>query len=321
MQGKAVEFLTLILPGGLFILGLLCIIKGGDLFVDAAVWLARVSGIPPVIVGATVVSLATTLPEITVSLLAATQGKVDLAIGNAVGSVTANLGLILGAALLFSPVCLRRRDFALRGVLMTAAIAVLLHCSGSETLSRGGSLVLLGIFAVFMLDSLHTARRSMESQPALRPQRGEVLRQGCKFLLGTGGILLGARLLVNNGSLLALRLGVPEAVVGVTLVAVGTSLPELVTALTAVTKGEGALSVGNILGANLIDTTLILPLCSLVSGGGLPFGTQSILLDLPVCLLMGGIAVLPALFRGRFSRGQGAAMLTLYLGYLILVIG
>lgn len=315
------KILTLILPGMLFIFGLLCIIKGGDLFVDAAVWLARVSGIPPVIVGATVVSLATTLPEITVSLLAATQGKVDLAIGNAVGSVTANLGLILGTALIFAPVCLHRRDFALRGCLMVAAIAVLLICSDGEVLPPGGSMVLLGIFVLFMLDSVHTARRGMESQPALRPQRGEVLRQGCKFLLGTGGILLGARLLVNNGSLLALRLGVPEAVVGVTLVAVGTSLPELVTALTAVTKGEGALSVGNILGANLIDTTLILPLCSLVSGGGLPFGTQSILLDLPVCLLMGGITVLPALFRGRFSRGQGAAMLTLYLGYLILVIG
>ena len=131
--------MTLVLPGGLFIFGLLCIIKGGDLFVDAAVWLARVSGIPPVIVGATVVSLAT-LPEITVSLLAATQGKVDLAIGNAVGSVTANLGLILGAALIFAPVCLQRRDFALRGCLMVAAIAVLLICSDGEVLPPGGSM-------------------------------------------------------------------------------------------------------------------------------------------------------------------------------------
>ena len=313
--------MTLILPGCLFILGLLCIIKGGDLFVDAAVWLARVSGIPPVIVGATVVSLATTLPEITVSLLAATQGKTDLAIGNAVGSVTANLGLILGAALLFAPVCLRRRDFALRGLLMTAAIAVLMGFAGCGVLTRGRSLVLLGIFGLFLLDSLHTARRSMEAQPALRPQRSELLRQGCKFLLGTGGILLGARLLVNNGSLLAIRLGVPETVVGVTLVAVGTSLPELVTAMTAVTKGEGALSVGNIFGANLIDTTLILPLCSLVSGGGLPFSPQSMLLDLPVCLLIALATVLPPLFRGRFSRGQGAVMLALYLGYLILVVG
>jgi cation:H+ antiporter len=304
----------------LFIFGLLCIIKGGDLFVDAAVWLARVSGIPPVIVGATVVSLATTLPEITVSLLAATQGKVDLAIGNAVGSVTANLGLILGAALIFAPVCLHRRDFALRGCLMVAAIAVLLICSDGEVLPLGGSMVLLGIFVLFMLDSVHTARRGMESQPALHPERNDLLRQGCKFLLGTGGILLGARLLVNNGSLLALRLGVPESVVGVTLVAVGTSLPELVSALTALSRGEGSLSVGNIVGANILDLTLILPLCALLNGGHLTLPRQSLSLDMPFCLILCAVAVTPPLLAGRFRRGQGAALLVIYGIYVSRVI-
>lgn len=313
--------MQLVFSGGLFILGLMLIIKGGDLFVDAAVWLARVSGISPVIIGATVVSLATTLPEILVSLLASLQGKADLAVGNAIGSVTANQGLILGAVLLFSPFCIRRQEYTFRGLLMVAAVAVLLCGSVGGSLTVPGSLVLLGIFVLSMWDSIRAAHRGMGSAAAQRPGGKELPKNGGKFLLGAAGILLGARLLVTHGSKLALLLGVPEAVVGVTLVAVGTSLPELVTAMTAARKGEGALSVGNILGANLIDTTLILPLCTLVSGRGLVLGAQSLLLDLPVCLLMALVTVLPALLRGRFSRGQGALMLGLYLGYLVLVVG
>ena len=311
--------MQLLLYGGLFIFGLMLIIKGGDLFVDAAVWLARVSNIPPVIVGATVVSLATTLPELLVSLLAAAQGKAGLAIGNAVGSVTANLGLILGAAIFFAPFHIRRQEYWCRGLLMAAAIAVLFFFSKSGTLSISGSLLLLGIYMLSVWDSICGARKEITSttqQAGLR----ELPQNTGKFLLGIGGILWGARLLVRNGSALALLLGVPESVVGVTLVAVGTSLPELVTAITALSKGEGALSVGNILGANLIDTTLILPLCTLISGHSLVFSTQSLLLDLPICLLMALIAVLPALLRERFSRAQGALMLGLYLGYLVLVV-
>ena len=311
--------MQLLLYGGLFIFGLMLIIKGGDLFVDAAVWLARVSNIPPVIVGATVVSLATTLPELLVSLLAAAQGKAGLAIGNAVGSVTANLGLILSAAIFFAPFHIRRQEYWRRGLLMVAAVTVLLFFSKSGTLSISGSLLLLGIYMLSVWDSICGARKEIASttqQAGLR----ELPQNTGKFLLGIGGILWGARLLVRNGSALALLLGVPESVVGVTLVAVGTSLPELVTAITALSKGESALSVGNILGANLIDTTLILPLCTLISGHSLVFSTQSLLLDLPVCLLMALIAVLPALLRERFSRAQGALMLGLYLGYLVLVI-
>lgn len=309
------------LSSALFILGLMLIIKGGDLFVDAAAWIARVSGIPQVIVGATIVSLATTLPEILVSLLAATQGKADMAIGNAVGSVTANQGLILGASLLFAPLAIRRKDYALRGLLMVAGVGALLFFSTGGTLTLPGSLLLLGIFLLSMLDSIRSARRSAgREQRSLRPARREITGNVIKFLLGTVGIVWGADLLVDHGSILALKLGVPEAVIGVTLVAVGTSLPELVTAITALVKKEGSLSAGNIIGANLIDTTLILPLCTLVSGAPLQFSSQSLLLDLPVCLLISLLTVLPALAQKRFARWQGVVLLGLYLAYLTVVI-
>ena len=132
---------------------------------------------------------------------------------------------------------------------------------------------------------------------------------------------LGSRLLVTHGSRLALLLGVPAGVVGSTVVAVGTSLPELVTTLTAVARRETALSVGNIVGANIIDLALILPACAAVSGGSLLIGPQTTGLDLPACLALCAAAVAPPLLTGRFHRWQGAALLGLYAGYLRLLLG
>ena len=139
-------------------------------------------------------------------------------------------------------------------------------------------------------------------------------------MLGTAGIVVGARLLVDNGQILAIRLGIPEAVVGVTLIAIGTSLPELVTTITAVSKKHGALSVGNIIGANIIDTTLIVPLCGFVSGEALPAAAQSIILDMPVCLLTAAIAIIPMLICKKLMRWQGVALLSVYAAYLFVMI-
>jgi cation:H+ antiporter len=122
---------------------------------------------------------------------------------------------------------------------------------------------------------------------------------------------------VNNGTILAQALGVPERVIAVTMVAIGTSLPELVTAVTAILKRQGSLSVGNILGANIIDITLILPLCALVSRGSLPVGTATLALDMPVCALEAAIAVLPTLVLKKFTRIQGLVMLAIYAAYLL----
>ena len=141
------------------------------------------------------------------------------------------------------------------------------------------------------------------------------------FALGAAAVVLGSRLLVRHGSLLALLRGVPAGVVGSSVVAVGTSLPELVTTLTAISRRETALSVGNILGANIIDLALILPACAAVSGGTLLIGPQTTGLDLPACLVLCGAAALPPLVTGRFHRWQGAALLGLYAGYLRLLLG
>ena len=140
------------------------------------------------------------------------------------------------------------------------------------------------------------------------------------FVIGIAAIVLGSQLLINYGSELALQLGVPSSIIGVTMVAIGTSLPELVTTLTAIAKKEASMSVGNIVGANVIDLTMILPICSAVSGGRLTIGSQTTALDLPVCLLLCCVAVLPPLLKGKFYRVQGVLMLAVYAGYVVMLV-
>ena len=300
----------------LFILGLVLIVKGGDLFVDAAVWLAERTGMPHLLVGATIVSVATTLPEQLVSFLSAAQGRTDMAIGNAVGSVSANTGLILAVSILLLPAALPRRELVIRGGLMTlSALALLFLCRGGLLVSEG--LILLGIFALFLGSSIRTALRNAGGNAAQNAAAsGAALPKILAFLVGAAALAVGSELLVDNGARLAAWLGVPERIISVTLIAVGTSLPELVTAVSAIAKKQSSLSVGNILGANLLDLTLILPVCALLSHGTLPVSRESLLLDLPFCAGEAILATVPTLILRRFTRLQGAAMLGLYFAYI-----
>lgn len=306
----------------LFMLGLVCIIKGGDWFVDAAGWIAEVSGIPRFIVGATIVSLATTLPELFVSSIAASKGQADMAIGNAIGSVTANTGLIMALSMVFLPMAFKRRDYLFKSVLLIGTVALLwLLCSdGTLPLARG--LIMFVIFGVFIWENVRAAKKSSENETVSKPEkptRDTVLRHILLFILGAAGIVIGSNLLVDNGTLLAGRLGIPESVIALTAVAIGTSLPELVTAITSIVKKEASLSVGNVIGANIIDTALILPVCSLISGGTLQVAASTVRVDMPVCLAVTMIALIPALISQRFRRWQGILLIGIYIAYLAVV--
>ena len=308
----------------LFLLGLLLIVKGGDWFLDGAVWIAEATGVPRFIIGATIVSLATTLPELTVSVTGVLQGEVDLAVGNAVGSVTANLGLILGISVLCIPSVVNRKQFNLKAILMVVGAALLTVLCWSGTLRLLPGLLLFVIFIVYLGNNIVDARSSVQEREALPERRTTSYRQMIMklgmFVIGIAAIVLGSQLLINYGSELALQLGVPSSIIGVTMVAIGTYLPELVTTLTAIAKKEASMSVGNIVGANVIDLTMILPICSAVSGGRLTIGSQTTALDLPVCLLLCCVAVLPPLLKGKFYRVQGVLMLAVYAGYVVMLV-
>ena len=354
----------IILALALLLVGIALIVKGGDFFVDAASWIAEVSGLPQLLIGATVVSVATTLPELIVSIIATARGSEEIAVGNAVGSVVANLGLIMAISLFFMPGKVKRKDYLFKSAVLVIAAFNLLMIGlfggmkdGNHVLSVGLGILILELFVLFVGENVLTAYRTLkqESPNDLSPEssganvamttggsaaanEGEsapeaenanapvkkdkktVLINILKFIGGAAGIVGGAELLVSNGQKLALSAGVPEGVIAVTLVAIGTSLPELVTTISAIVKKKASISVGNILGANILDMTLILPVCAMVSGGSLIFPRQSILFDLPFCLGLSLIAVVPMLITKKFHRWQGIALFVVYGVYLTLRI-
>lgn len=343
---------------GLLVLGIVLIVKGGDFFVDAASWIAEVSGLPQLLIGATVVSVATTLPELIVSIIATAKGSAEIAVGNAVGSVVANLGLIMAISLFFMPGKVRRKDYLFKSAVLVVAIFNLLMIgwfgemeNGHHVLSVGLGILILELFLLFVGENVVTAIRTLRkdspndlspdskgenvtmttgedgaaaaeeaAEEPVKKDRKTVIINVLKFIGGAAGIVGGAELLVTNGQKLALAAGVPEGVIAVTLVAIGTSLPELVTTITAIVKKKASISVGNILGANILDMTMILPICAMVSGGALIFPRQALLFDLPFCLGLSLIAVVPMLITKKFHRWQGIALLLVYGAYLTLRI-
>ncbi|MBE6916618.1 MAG: sodium:calcium antiporter [Ruminococcaceae bacterium] len=297
---------------GLLALGILLVVKGGDAFVEAAGGLARGLGLPSFLVGATVVSLATTLPEILVSVLAASRGKVDMAIGNALGSVTANTAMVLASGMVLLPGAEVGKGMKIPCLLLLGAIGTLWGACLSGALTWWGAMSLGAICVSFLGYNVHQAKKELGEE-----KQSDAGKWVWKFLLGAAAIVGGSHFLVTGGSGIAAFFGVPERIIAVTLLAVGTGLPELVTTLAAVKKGEAALSIGNIIGANIIDLTLILPLCSMASHGILPISRQNLTIDLPGCALALLVAVLPLILRGKSSRIAGVLLWLLYGGYLM----
>ena len=324
----------------IFVVGLFLTIKGGDWFVDSASWFAEATGIPKFVVGATVVSFATTLPELLVSVRAAMNGSSQLAIGNAIGSVTANTTLIMGVSLVAMAGIVSRKDFALKGGLLLASIVGLTVLSLSGKLPVWSAALLWAIFIVFMASNVVEGKKnaSVEKFGSFDKQKvnesdeipadvklsaydkKEIPSKILFFVLGTASIVFGAEFLVSSGKTIATGLGISEAIIGFTVIALGTSLPEFVTTLTAIRKKENSLSVGNIVGANIIDVTLILPLCAVINGQPLPVEKINLVFDFPVCIAACAVAIVPTVIQGRFKKWQGYALLGIYALYIILLI-
>ena len=310
----------LAVAAGIFIVGLILIIKGGDWFVDSASWFAEATGIPKFVVGATVVSFATTLPELLVSVRAAMNGSAQLAIGNAVGSVTANTTLIMGVSLVAMAGVISRKEFSLKGGLLLAAIVGLTVLSLSGTLPVWSAYVLWAIFLVFMISNLIEGKKSASLEKSETYDKKDVPAKVLLFVVGTASIILGAEGLVSSAKTIASGIGISETIIGFTVIALGTSLPELVTTLTAIRKKENSLSVGNIIGANIIDATLILPLCAVINGKPLPVDRINLVFDFPVCIAACAVAVIPTIIQGKFKKWQGFALLAIYVLYMLLLV-
>lgn len=308
----------------LFALGLALIIKGGDWFVGAAAWIAAVSGIPQFVIGATIVSIATTMPEIIVSAMAAAQGSVEMATGNAIGSVTANTGMILAISIIFMPVVIDRKRYLPKSLIFFAAIILLwsLSLAFGYQLTLIGSILILLVFILFIGENVYDAKKhageGQENAVAVSKSKKTIVKNIILFILGAAGLVIGSRLLVDNGTAIATDiLHIDERIVSLTMVAIGTSLPELVTTISAIAKKQSSLSVGNIVGANIIDMLLILPLCSFISGGSLPVEQSTLWIDMPITFAVAFITLVPALITKKFHRWQGILSLVVYAGYVV----
>ena len=303
-----------------FAVGLVLTIKGGDWFVDSASWFAEATGIPKFVVGATIVSFATTLPELLVSVRAAMNGSAQLAIGNAIGSVTANTTLIMGVSLVAMAGLVNRKSFSLKGGLFLAAVVGLTVLSLKGSLPTWSAFVLWAIFLVFMISNLVEGKKAAEGDEIDSYEKKEIPSKVFFFIIGTASIVFGAEFLVSSGKTIASSMGISETIIGFTVIALGTSLPELVTTLTAIRKKESSLSVGNIIGANIIDTTLILPLCAIIGGEALPVERVNLVFDFPVCIVACAIAIIPTIIMGKFKKWQGFALLAVYATYMALLV-
>lgn len=300
---------------GLFVLGLVLICLGGDRLVDAAVAIAKRLKIPEIVVGATIVSLGTTLPEILVSTMAALEGNPDISAGNAFGSIICNTALIAGLTQLIAPAKKVARSSITWRAAMFFAVALGLIAIGLLTgrFNRLTGVMLLLCFCIYTVANVKfpgggDEEKKEEKQISLTVQF--VTLAVCAVLL-----YFGANLLVDNGIILAGALGVPDRVIAVTFIALGTSLPELVTSLVSVIKGYGNVGLGNIVGANISNLVLVMGIPAVI--GGISVSPNMIRIDAVLGVAVMAILTVPLMIRQRASRIQGGLLLAVYAGYVV----
>lgn len=309
------------------IVGLLLLVWGADRFVHGAAATARNLGIPPLLIGLTIVAVATSAPEILVSIVAALRGEPDLAIGNAIGSNIANIGMVLGVVAILRPIELksatlwREMPALLAVTLLTVALFL------DSFLSRVDGLVLLTGLIIVMFWLTRLGFRSSSSDPLQAEFDAEIPRHMSMrlaifwLLVGIATLLVGAELMVDGAIDIAKALGVSEVVIGVTLVALATSLPELAVSAVSAFRGEYGLAIGNIVGSNIFNLLAVIGIAAVIQPAVLPPSV----LSLHIFVMVAFTLVLFAMTyeydgRGLITRFEGFALLGAYLAYQAYVV-
>ncbi|MFV0360645.1 calcium/sodium antiporter [Tropicimonas sp.] len=295
--------------------GLAALFFGGDRLVSGAVALAERAGISPLVIGLTIVGFGTSAPELVTSIQAALDGSPGIAIGNVVGSNIANILLILGIAALVAPIAVAAQALRRDGLAM--AIATLLGAAllYAGDLERTQGLLLLAGLAIYLLIAFRGEAAAAPTSDETGAVRMPSLSAVGTFLVGLALTLLGARLLVDGATSLAESFGVPDAVIGLTVVAVGTSLPELVTSLTAARRGHADVALGNVIGSNIFNILGILGVTALVR----PLRPDHTGMNADLLVMIGATALILvfAATDRTISRREGALLLSLYVAYLL----
>jgi len=313
----------------LFAVGLVLLIKGGDWFVDGATGIAKRFNLPDIVVGATVVSIGTTLPEVMVSTTGALQGSGAMAYGNAIGSIICNTALIAAISIVCNPGPVNTKSMKTPALFFFASAG--LYCLASYVLGtfpRWMGFVMLGIFVVYTVltvrNGLKNPDAAEEEEEEEGKQRTLVMELGL-LVVGAAVIAVGADLLVEHGQIIAIGLGVPETVVALLFVALGTSLPELVTTITSLRSGHASLGVGNVIGANVFNLVLVSGVAVSLAPFDVPCENtllntglnMSLVFEIPVMLGVMSLMIFPTLASKKLARWQGFLLLGIYLAFCV----
>jgi len=310
----------------LFAFGLVLLIKGGDWFVDGATGIAKRFNLPDIVVGATVVSIGTTLPEVMVSTTGALLGQGAMAYGNAIGSIICNTSLIAAISVAFNPGPVNTKSMKMPVIFFFVSAAIYCfaaYITGSFTRPLG--LIMLALFVVYMI---LTVRQGMKNPDSVAGEEEEskprqLWQELALLVVGAALIAWGADLLVEHGTIIAQALGVPETVIALTFVALGTSLPELVTTITSLKKGHAHLGIGNVIGANVFNLVLVSGVSVTLAPFDVPVGkllfghNASLVMDIPLMLAVMALLCIPALATKKLQRWQGITLLCIYTAFCL----
>ncbi|MGI5075911.1 calcium/sodium antiporter [Treponema vincentii] len=323
LMNSSVVISLIVLVASLFTLS-----KGADWLVDSAVALSLKWGMPKMVIGATIVSLGTTLPEASVSTLAAIKGNAELALGNAIGSIIADTALIIGLAAMLGTVPVDKRLIHRQGTVQFAA-ALLLTLVSLPFFSPGreGKIyqwtgwIFVVLLACYMYISFRWAKESMEEseQDTAEENQKPLWLLLVWLAVGIAVVVLSSKILIPAVEVSAIKIGIPQSIIAATLVAFGTSVPELVTAITAVRKGHGELAAGNIIGADILNVLFVLGVAAAVTPAGIRVPVDFYYLQFPTMLLVLGIfRFCSTRKRSVITRLQGAFLFIFYVAYIIL---
>ena len=313
----------------LFAVGLVLLIKGGDWFVDGATGIAKRFNLPDIVVGATVVSIGTTLPEVMVSTTGALAGSGAMAYGNAIGSIICNTALIAAISITCNPGPVNVKSMKTPAVFFFLSAAIYcLAAYGLGTFPRWLGFVMLTIFVIYMVLTVRNGMKNPDASAEEEEEGGAPKKLWQELILlvaGAAVIAVGADLLVDHGQVIALGLGVPETVVALLFVALGTSLPELVTTITSLKKGRASLGVGNVIGANIFNLVLVSGVAVSLAPFDVPCENTllntglnlSLIFDIPVMLGVMSLMIFPALLGKKLSRWQGILLLAIYVAFCV----
>ena len=311
----------------LFAVGLVLLIKGGDWFVDGATGIARRFHLPDIVVGATVVSIGTTLPEVMVSATGAMLGQGAMAYGNAIGSIICNTALIAAISVAVNPGPVNTKSMKMPVLFFFVSAAI--YCVAAYLMgefTRPLGVIMLTIFVVYLIFNVRQGMKNpeeVEEEEEANAKPRTFLQDLFWLVVGAGLIAVGADLLVEHGTIIAVGLGVPETVIALTFVALGTSLPELVTTITSLRKGHASLGIGNVIGANVFNLVLVSGVAVTLAPFEVPVGNlifghnASLVMDIPIMLTVMLLLTMPALATKKLHRWQGVVLLCIYAAFCI----